>query len=385
MSVALLLPAALAALVALALPLLIHLARRLQQRPVAFAALRWLRANPRPDRRIRFDEWPLLLLRLLLLALLALWLARPVLTGAESATPWTVVAPGAAQAVTEMRDEGDAGEWRWLAPGFPAIDAAQPAGLQPTASLLRELDAQLPPAVALTVLVPERLAGMDAQWPRLSREVQWRVVAGVDPVPKVEDSVPALQIRSDEAHRDAMRYLRAAALAWDEEAADARVAVAEAGDGPLPPSTATLAWLRADALPADVVQWMEQGGQVLLASDAAEPMADTAAAVWRDEAGQPLLLATGRGQGRLLRFARPLRPQTMPQLLEASFPDRLRHALQPVPAPTLAMAAANPPRVDAPAWTPSPRELQPWLALLAAALLLLERWLATSRRRERVA
>src|SRR5690606_9148841 len=79
MSLALLLPAALAALGALLLPLLVHLARRSEQRPTDFAALRWLRRKPRPRRRIRFDERWLLALRLLLLALIALWLARPVL------------------------------------------------------------------------------------------------------------------------------------------------------------------------------------------------------------------------------------------------------------------------------------------------------------------
>ena len=81
MSLAFLIPAALAALGALLIPLAIHLARRSEQRPTAFAALRWLRQKPKPRHRIRFDEWPPLLLRLLLLALLALWLARPVLSG----------------------------------------------------------------------------------------------------------------------------------------------------------------------------------------------------------------------------------------------------------------------------------------------------------------
>ncbi|MFT4198344.1 MAG: BatA domain-containing protein, partial [Pseudoxanthomonas sp.] len=51
MSLTLLLPAALAALAALALPLLIHLARRSQPHSTPFAALRWLRAAPRPRRR----------------------------------------------------------------------------------------------------------------------------------------------------------------------------------------------------------------------------------------------------------------------------------------------------------------------------------------------
>ena len=56
---------------------------------------RLTRVNDFFNRRIRFDEWPLLLLRLLLLAMLALWLARPVLTGVPDTTPWMVVAPGA--------------------------------------------------------------------------------------------------------------------------------------------------------------------------------------------------------------------------------------------------------------------------------------------------
>ena len=67
MSLLWLFPAGLAALATLLLPLLIHLARRDEQRLIDFAALRWLSAKPRPRRRIRFDEWPLLLLRLLLL------------------------------------------------------------------------------------------------------------------------------------------------------------------------------------------------------------------------------------------------------------------------------------------------------------------------------
>ncbi len=75
MGLSLLFPLGLAALAAWLLPLLIHLARRQESRLTEFAALRWLRAQPRPRQRIRVDEWPLLLLRLLLLALLALLLA----------------------------------------------------------------------------------------------------------------------------------------------------------------------------------------------------------------------------------------------------------------------------------------------------------------------
>ena len=98
MSLAWLFPAGLAALAALLLPLLIHLARRDQQGPLDFAALRWLRAEPRPRSRLRFDERLLLALRLLLLALLALWLARPALHGVEDRRPFVAIMPGVAAA-----------------------------------------------------------------------------------------------------------------------------------------------------------------------------------------------------------------------------------------------------------------------------------------------
>ncbi|QCW26503.1 hypothetical protein FE772_13350 [Lysobacter enzymogenes] len=148
MSAALLLPLALAALAALALPLLIHLARRSEQRPTVFAALRWLRERPRPRSRIRLDEWPLLLLRLLLLTVLALLLARPVLYGAQPREAWLAVMPGIDPARAGEGLENARLQRRWLAPGFPDVREPAPAPMANAASLLRELDATLPPGVA---------------------------------------------------------------------------------------------------------------------------------------------------------------------------------------------------------------------------------------------
>lgn len=181
MNFALLLPVGLAALAAALLPFLIHLARRSEQRPTVFAALQWLRRKPKPRHRIRFDEWPLLLVRLLLLALLALLLARPALHGAHDHAPWIVVAPGAEVPDDRAPLAPAHARWHRLEQGFPAFDAAAlPATLPPArasvTSLLRELDATLPPGVALTVLVPPVLDGVDGERPRLSRRVEWRVV-----------------------------------------------------------------------------------------------------------------------------------------------------------------------------------------------------------------
>ena len=178
MNLAFLLPAALAALATALLPLLIHLARRSEQRPTPFAALRWLRQKPKPRHRVRFDEWVLLVLRVLLVCLFALLLARPMLFGAQSHEPVTVYAPGV-EAPKDARH----------------LEA-------PIASHLRELDASLPSDVALTVVVPKTLEGVDAQIPKLSRKIEWRVVPGAMPAPPV--STPTLELRSDSV------YLRAA-------------------------------------------------------------------------------------------------------------------------------------------------------------------------------
>ncbi|WP_202842905.1 BatA domain-containing protein [Luteimonas saliphila] len=383
MNLVLLLPAALAALAALALPLLLHLARRQQQRPTAFAALRWLQANPKPRRRIRFDEWWLLLVRLLLVAALALLLARPALLGVEDETPRLLVVPGVApSAIADATAQAGESDARWLAPGFPPVDRPTPQGRFAIASLLREFDATLPAAAPLTVLVPERLRGADAARLRLARAVDWRVMPADDARVDVAPSAPpVLAIRHDEAHREAVRYLRAATLAWQD--ADARTDVAVSADvaGPLPDDAQVLAWLRSDPLPAALRAWVGQGGRVLVADDAQTPVRPSATVVWRDAAGRPLLTAAALEKGRVLRFTRPLQPDAMPELLDPGFPARLRDVLQPVVPPTLVVASDYAPASGAVALPAPPRELSPWLALAIALLALLERWLATSPRR----
>lgn len=384
MNLLLLLPAALGALLALAIPLLLHLARREQQRPTVFAALRWLRERPKPRKRIRFDEWPLLLVRLLLLALLALWLARPVLLGAPDLAPWTVVAPGVAQEeVQRIAGQGE-GEARWLARGFPALSQPTPTDAQPTASLLRELDAQLPREMALTVVVPERLSGLDGERPRLSRDVAWQVLPGQSPSPATRATQRvSLVVRHAAGDAEGVRYLRAAVLALAGEAApDTIFQPAEAGVA-LPQDARRVAWLAPGALPAGLRQWIEAGGEALLASevDVALPR-DATTVPWRDASGRSLVEAAAFGEGRVLRFTRPLQPSTMPQLLEPDFPRRLQALFDEQPRPSRALAAAQAPVRGGEAWPQAPRDLQPWFALGIALLALLERWMATSRRRE---
>ena len=390
MSLALLLPAALAALGALLLPLLVHLARRSEQRPTDFAALRWLRRKPRPRRRIRFDERWLLALRLLLLALIALWLARPVLQGSASERPWTVVLPGVDPASLRT-DADERADMRWLAPGFPAIDTPAPGRPVPVASLLRELDASLPPAVALTVIVPAWFDGADGQRPRLSRAVEWRVLARAPPATahSAAGRPPLPIIRHAPDRQDAVRYLRAALESGGIDpakdpavpASTQRVSVATP-DHPLPADARALIWLAPGELPASVRDWIRGGGTALL--DARAMIGETVAMTpyWSDPDGAVLVEGGALGQGRVLRLTRALRPAVMPQLLEPAFPTRLRDLFAPpLPVPARVMANDYAPQAGGARYPQSPRDLQPWLALLIAGLLVLERTWATRRQR----
>lgn len=383
MSPALLLPAALAALAALIVPLVIHLARRSEQRPTEFAALRWLRQKPKPRHRIRFDEWPLLWFRLLLLALLALWLARPVLFDSADTTPWVAVLPGVDAAQVEASAVDADARIRWLAPGFPKLEEKPPAGVLPFASLLRQLDAELPPEVALTVMVPEQLQGADAMRPQLSRAVQWKVVPGAMPAQKPASvTPPVLTVRHAPERADVVRYLRAAAFAWQPGSATTQPFSSASVDQPLPADARNLIWLAPGSLPVALTDWMEQGGTALLDADTAFEFPAAPTVYWRDAIGAPLVEGAAMGEGRVLRFSRPFNPTAMPQLLEPDFPRQLRDVLQgTAPAPSRVMARDYAPVTGGATYAQPPRDLQPWLALLIALLLLAERWLATRRSR----
>ena len=379
----LLAPAGLAALAALALPLLIHLARRQQQRPTVFAALRWLSARPRPRRRLRFDEPWLLAVRLLLVALLALLLAHPVLQGTEDARPRLLVAPGVEPAQVQAARAEAGADARWLAPGFPGLDQPPPASGDGGASLLREFDAALPPEAPLTVLVPRRWQGGDGARLQLSRPVEWRIAGkgAVEETP--ERAAPRMAIRYDAAHRAAAGFLRAAAVAWQEADTEAPDSAASAQlPGPEPD---VLAWLHGGAPPPEVLAWAGEGGQLLLPMEAELPDGLVAMVAWRDATGAPLLQVAPFGHGRVAQWLRPLAPAQMPQLLEPDFAVALQRLLLPPVAPTLVAASDYRPGTGAAAAPAASIDLRPWLALAIAMLALVERWLATSRRRGAVA
>ena len=81
-----LVPAFLAGLAALAVPLLLHLRHRDRDTPQPFPSLMFLEPlTIRTEQRQRVSDWPLLLLRLLLLALLVFAFSRPLFRGRSAA------------------------------------------------------------------------------------------------------------------------------------------------------------------------------------------------------------------------------------------------------------------------------------------------------------
>ncbi len=366
-------PLGLGALAAWIVPLLIHLARRTETQPTDFAALRWLRQKPRPRHRPRFDERVLLAVRLVLVALVALWLARPALPGSADRSPVVAFAPGV------RADAAGTARRLWLAPGFPPVaegarpNGAGPSGTVPIDSLVRQLDAELPAGVPLTLVVPARLAGMDAERPKLSRPVIWRVAAGDDPAAAAVPRAPDLVVRQAPERAGQLRYWRAVAAAWGS-----RIAVAGT-DRPVPATARHLVWLAGGELPAEVSRWVERGGSVLVPVDAA--VTARFVPVWRDALGMPLAEAAAIGRGRVVRMTRDLTPAAMPELLEAEFPAALRAVLAPLPVPAQVMARDHAPLTGGPMPAEPVRDLRLPLALAIALLWLGERWLATARAR----
>jgi hypothetical protein len=378
MTPALLLPAALAALAALLIPLVIHIARRTESRTVAFAALRWLNPSPAPRRRLRINELWLLAVRLLLLAAIALWLARPVLWNAEKDVRVIAIAPGLNPAAIEAT-AGEDDRLLWLAPSFPAISDAPPATPANLISLIRQLDSELPPKTEVEIVVPAVLDGVDAERPRLTRRVRWRVVEGPAPPSAPPLQPPSLTVRFSPTAADSVRFFRAAATAWAAPGTSPAFDAAPV-ERPIDAEARHLVWLAEGPLPDTVIRWIEAGGTAMLMQGARLPVEDSEVA-WSDPLGEPLAFASRFGAGRVLRLTRPLEVAAIPQLLDPRFPDDLMDMLEPVPPPARIAAAQHAPLIGARPYPRPPLELRDWLALLIALIFGLERWMATRRTR----
>lgn len=373
MSLMLLAPAGLLALAAWLVPLLIHLHRRRPQQTLLFAALRWMPAQHSPRRQWRIEQVLLLLLRLLLLALAALLLAQPMLQrDADSAAMHVAVVPGAdLAAARELIQQPDA-RWLWLAPGFPGI-ASRPADHGDSASLLRELDATLPPSVGLVVVAPAEVTGLDGERPQLQREVDWHVTAG-QAAPPLPAPPPPIRLAFAPSDDDAtQRYLDGLITTWQDMGHEVQLQALDATQTP----SADGAWLvvSATALTAGLHDWIDSGGRALLLADGSSE----GLAVWHDTQGRVLARHAPSGKGQVLRLATALDPQQLPELLAADFPQQLLGLIQEQPQiPAWASAAMLKPVTGASVsrLTVGRVGLHNWLIMLLVLCWLAERLVA---------
>ena len=381
MSLGFLLPAGLLAVASLLLPLLIHLARRPQHRVIDFAAMRWLVQGERPRRRLRFEDLPLLLSRLALLALLALLLAEPILHGDWRAPRhWVLIDPALEQtrAVAEVSDPE--ARLRWLVPGFPALDSKpDPAGAASLASLLREFDDGIADADRLTVVVPERVHGLDAQRLALRHAVDWRILPSESSM-RVEPSASApvkVALRHTAHESDALRYLHAVVAAWQESPGTAWSVSEGTLNVPIDADTQWLIWLDAP-VPGPVLSWVKRGGRVLVNSEAPA----NATAIWRNAQGEVIASGQRHGAGRVIYLLPRLSPQDFGQALDADFPERVKFLFAGgAQDPGSDYAQNARPLQSAEPGKPLRTALDRLLMVLVAGTFLLERVLASRRRK----
>ena len=368
MTLSLLLPIGLAALAALLLPLLVHLARRSEQRLVPFAALRWLQAKPQPRRKRRFEEHLLLLLRLLLLAALALLLAEPVLFGKPRPQ-----AMGAGRArcrcgAPRVGHRHALGAMALAGAGFPALDAkaanrpiAATSAPATFASLLREADATLPAGTPLTVLVPSVLDGADAERPTLARRVDWRVMpASAARMHAIASKALAPKLRCVTRRNAPHRCATCALPAWRGRPLpllrQARIrhrlrhrpSASRQQCSRSMPAPAMLVWLVPGALPAAVRDWITAVAACLArcarAGTGARPMPRWSGATTavRSRAARALAAAAS------CDWSANCYRRQMPALLEPDFPRQLQRLFAtPPPAPARVDASAHAPRTGA--------------------------------------
>ncbi len=381
MSLAFANPAGLAVLAALPLPILLHLARRTEQRLTMFAALAWIGRRLPPRQRIHLAEWLLLALRLLLIVAIACWWAAPEWRGPSSAAT-TVVLVARGVEIARLTAPLPEGERHWLAAGFPSLDTPEPARASPVASLLREFDATAADGAKLVVVVPEWLDGLDGGSLQLRHAVQWTVVAARTPAEARESSTetpPAttIALRYRDADAPAIAVLRAAVAAWNATEAGRYRLDAAAAPAPIGSGSDWLFAVDGD-LDATGRAFVEAGGTAL----ALAPATSDAPVAWRDGDGRVLARARRIGRGRLVELAAMPMPSSMPIVLEAGFPSALNAVLRDAAvAPARAPASAIAPTRDGVAASAPPgRPLQGALALTVALLFVVERTLANGPR-----
>lgn len=355
-------PLGLAALATLLVPILIHLARRRPEHPIRVGSLRHLSAGLAPRRaRSRISEPWLLAARMLLLATLAAFLARPFIRRAPL--------PNAPVSLLLVPSALPEDSLRLL---FPASDSLLAAGAElrrlPMADLwseIAELDADLPDGSSLAVAAPLHLRVAGSR-PAIRSTVSLHRLpsAASFALPARPRESLSVTIAADSSHRIAAERAAAAFRAVAELRGDSLVLTEGAA---LPVGESWIVWL-ADSEPTPAHLAAVRAGATLFTGAGGET-AHAGGAVTIE----PL------ARGRIITASwleTPSLDGSFPELIAQTWPEP--SALAPTEtAPRRISNRQLLPERAAPPRTTEPRtELGRALLAFAFVLFLLERWLA---------
>lgn len=318
-------PLALIGLLALAIPLAIHLLQRGHHATVAIATAQFVPSEYRPQWRLRRlrERW-LWLLRSLLLIAAVILVAEPFTTEQAATADGpaiTLVSPAVDAATARGLVPGDA-DLRWLAPGFPSLDESAP-DWRPRQLLGKVWHAEkmLPSNRPLRVIAPARSAELGSVRPRFARDIQWIDAADTLLAPKPAAELVIVHDRaSDSAHLELL------AQAWAD--AGLPVDVRRLTPQQVEPLTPNLIWL--SATPWRDVLALDTPGTVVI--DASQPPLP-GRVVQRDARGHAVLVESVDAARRVRRFDYLMRADT-PETNDPTFAVVLADAALPQLAQT---------------------------------------------------
>ena len=370
-------------LLALGLPIALHLRGRRRGSVVHVGSLRWLegRAVTTVSPRRLHRPW-LLLLRCAAIAALVIALAGPTRLADAGGSTWVLVAPEVA-ARAPLDSLRRLGELRLLAGGLPGMDAAPPRGRGEHTdvwSLLREADASAPASVRFVVAAPSDGAFYTGVRPRLRREVRWLTVAADSAVAPVARAPSAVTIVAPADRAEDARVIAAAFGAVGEVHGDAAPVRTATPDERLTPDRGDwIVWLGDRAMPSSVSGRIADG-LVLLTDGDTLPVGSGDRVVWRTETGEPRLVSHRIGLGVHYRLRGRFHPASWPGVLDPDFASQLDSlrvggaAREPKLSERQRSPALSAAHAGAPASLPAAPRTAMWV-LLALACLLAERLL----------
>ena len=437
-------PAGLWALLALAVPILIHLFNRSRGRLVRIGHIDLIRQARRLRvSEVRLAQWLLLLLRLgifTLAALLLAGLARPGLQSSSTATAYVTPAwirtasPASLDELIKTRQQGT--RIKVLQPGFVPLDRNVATDIRQTPLDATNINSVWPLLAErlsvehhsgpVDVYATDFLLQFGHSWTALPGEVNWNI-AHPEAAPALNSWPASVVIAHDRERRQDAEYFRAAlaslkahripGLSW--ELVEARHISAQqlnadwliflsgnelTADQQALISTATTVLMDGDGDRAgdpphsDLPQSSEAHVTLPFYPFSAFSLVDPGTSVTSSDAvlllttadGQPVLQETRAGPVRILSFNGRFNPQWSTVTQQAEFPELLLHLMLSRQQQTGAFAGAriNPQLLrsgsdQSTAGIPLPRRsLQSLLAMLLALLWIAERWLSERKRNE---